>query len=235
MSQYFLNHISKWYDSPAGRISILDNIDLSITQGESIAITGVSGSGKSTLLHLLGMLDTPSSGSISFNNQDLTSMTPNEKAYFRNKTLGFIFQFHNLLPEFSVEENVAMQALIAGFSKPKALTLAQEALNNVGLSNKCKHKITILSGGERQRVAIARAILLKPQVLLADEPTGNLDQKTGEHITKLLASLNKSFSMTLVVVTHNNDIALTMGRCLELRSGDLHDKNPVHISCTAPV
>lgn len=235
MSQYLLNDITKWYDSPSNPICILNKISLSITQGESLAIIGASGSGKSTLLHILGALDIPSSGTVLFNNKNLSYMTPNEKACFRNKLLGFVFQFHNLLPEFSAEENVAMKALIAGMSKKKALVLAREALNNVGLEHKYLHRITTLSGGERQRVAIARAILLEPQVILADEPTGNLDQKTGEHIAKLLASLNKSFNITLIVVTHNNDIAHTMGRCLELKSGDLHDKTPEYISSTVTI
>lgn len=235
MSQYLLNDITKWYDSPSKPICILNKISLSITQGESLAIIGASGSGKSTLLHILGALDIPSSGTVLFNNKNLSYMTPNEKACFRNKLLGFVFQFHNLLPEFSAEENVAMKALIAGMSKKKALVLAREALNNVGLEHKYLHRITTLSGGERQRVAIARAILLEPQVILADEPTGNLDQKTGEHIAKLLASLNKSFNITLIVVTHNNDIAHTMGRCLELKSGDLHDKTPEYISSTVTI
>lgn len=235
MSQYLLENIIKQYDSPSEPTCVLHKINLSIAHGESLAIVGASGSGKSTLLHILGALDIPSSGTVLFNNKNLSHMTPNEKACFRNKLLGFIFQFHNLLPEFSAEENVAMKALIAGIPKKKALLLAREALGSVGLENKYHHRITMLSGGERQRVAIARAILLEPQVLLADEPTGNLDQKTGEHIANLLNSLNKTFNITLIVVTHNNDIAHSMGRCLELKSGDLHDKTPEYISSTVTV
>lgn len=230
ITQYLLTDASKWYESPSEPICILNKLNFSISQGESLAIIGASGSGKSTLLHILGALDIPSSGTIFFNNQNLTHMTPYEKARFRNTILGFVFQFHNLLPEFSAEENVAMKALIAGIPKNTALALAKEALLTVGLADKSKYRVTMLSGGERQRVAIARAILLEPKVLLADEPTGNLDQKTGEHIAMLLTSLNKTFNMTLVIVTHNNEIAHTMERCLELKSGDLHEKNPDYLS-----
>lgn len=195
-----------------------------------MAIVGASGSGKSTLLHLLGALDIPSSGSLLFEGQSLPDLNAEGKAHFRNRKLGFVFQFHHLLPEFSTVENVAMQALIAGMPRNKALQLAALALERVGLADRRDHRVTTLSGGERQRAAIARAILLEPQVLLADEPTGNLDQRTGEKVAELLLELNHSLGMTLIIVTHNRDMAGTLGRCLELRSGELYEEMRMHAS-----
>jgi lipoprotein-releasing system ATP-binding protein len=151
-------------------------------------------------------------------------MTPEEKAKLRNESIGFDFQFHHLLPEFSTVENVAMQAVIGGMARQAALLLAKEALASVGLEGREEQSVTTLSGGERQRAAIARAILGKPRVLLADEPTGNLDEKTGAGVARLLLDLNRERGMTMVVVTHNRDIASLMGRCLELRAGDLYDR-----------
>ena len=232
MSQYKLTNISKSYNNSIESIPVLNGINLSIKKGQTLAIIGASGTGKSTLLHILGALDIPSSGTILFDGQDLVTMNQKEKAHFRNKKLGFIFQFHNLLPEFSAIENVAMQALIAGIPKNKACTLAQKMLDHVGLEGKYNYKVSMLSGGERQRVAIARAILLEPEVLLADEPTGNLDEKTGEHIIELLTMLNTTLNMTLIIVTHNNAITRAMGRCLELRSGDLYDKTSSSSPCS---
>jgi lipoprotein-releasing system ATP-binding protein len=176
------------------------------------------------LLHLLGALDVPTQGRILFEGQDLADMTPEEKASLRNRSLGFVFQFHHLLPEFSTLENVAMQAMIGGLSRAGASQLAGRALENVGLADKAGQQVTTLSGGERQRVAIARAILLEPKVLLADEPTGNLDERTGHMIGELLLRLRQELTMTLVVVTHNRDLAARMDRCLELRSGVLYEK-----------
>ena len=184
-------------------------MDLTVRAGESLAIVGASGSGKSTLLHLLGALDTPTAGKVLFEGKSLPDMTPVEKAHFRNKKLGFVFQFHHLLPEFSTEENVAMQALIAGMNRSKALGLARQALERVGLSDRKDHRVTTLSGGERQR---------------ADEPTGNLDQRTGDSVAELLLELNRTLGMTLVIVTHNREMAGTLGRCLELRSGELYEE-----------
>lgn len=222
---YRLEGVGKAYETPGERLVILPGLDLEISAGESIAIVGSSGSGKSTLLHLLGGLDTPSWGSLFFENRNLGIMSSQEKAAFRNQKLGFVFQFHYLLPEFSTLENVAMQALIAGMSRHRALELAHQALNTVGLSGRVDHKVTTLSGGERQRAAIARAILLRPKVLLADEPTGNLDEKTGEMIGNLLLELNRELDMTLVVVTHNRELSELMGRRLELRAGELYDQH----------
>lgn len=222
--QYQLENVGKICAGPVETITVLKNVNLSIRAGESLAVIGASGSGKSTLLHLLGALDTPSSGKLLFENRDLAAMTPSAKAYFRNKKLGFVFQFHHLLPEFSTRENVAMQALIAGVPRAEALKSADAALEKVGLADRREHRVTTLSGGERQRAAIARAVLLQPEVLLADEPTGNLDQQTGERVVELLLELNKSLGMTLIVVTHNRELAQTMNRRLELRSGELYEK-----------
>ncbi len=221
---YRLEGVGKSYDTPAGPLDILPSLDLTIQEGESVAIVGASGSGKSTLLHLLGALDTPSKGTLFFEDCDLASMNFDEKARIRNRKLGFVFQFHNLLPEFSAAENVAMQAIISGMPRNDAIKLAQTALDTVGLSHRRDAKVTTLSGGERQRVAIARAILLRPKVLLADEPTGNLDEKTGDTIGQLLLQLNRELGMTLVVVTHNRELAELMTRRLELRAGDLYDQ-----------
>lgn len=220
---YELSGVEKSCEGPAERITILKNMDLTVRAGESLAIVGASGSGKSTLLHLLGALDTPTAGKV-LSRAKAADMTPVEKAHFRNKKLGFVFQFHHLLPEFSTEENVAMQALIAGMNRSKALGLARQALERVGLSDRKDHRVTTLSGGERQRAAIARAILLEPRVLLADEPTGNLDQRTGDSVAELLLELNRTLGMTLVIVTHNREMAGTLGRCLELRSGELYEE-----------
>lgn len=221
---YEFLHVGKNFSGPGESLEIFKNIDLLIHTGESLAIVGASGSGKSTLLHLMGALDTPSKGKILFDGKDMAEMSPDAKAAFRNRSLGFVFQFHHLLPEFSTVENVAMQAIIAGIPRRRALEQAREMLERVGLGQRLEHKVTTLSGGERQRAAIARAVLMRPRVLLADEPTGNLDEGTGAHVGELLAQLNKELGMTLVVVTHNRELAASMGRSLELRSGVLYDK-----------
>jgi len=219
---YFLNKVGKEFAGPAERLTVLDGIDLSIMPGESIAILGASGSGKTTLLHLLGTLDAPTSGEIFFSGQALGSLDNRRRAALRNRDIGFVFQFHHLLPEFTTLENVAMPGLIAGKSREEALELAREALEMVGLGARMGFPVTTLSGGERQRAAIARAILLRPKALLADEPTGNLDEKTGRMIGELLVSLNRDLGMTFVVVTHNIELAGVMGRRLELRLGVLY-------------
>ena len=184
---------------------------------------GVSGSGKSTLLHLLGTLDNPSGGKVFFRDKELGLLDADAKAALRNQEIGFVFQFHHLLPEFSTQENVAMQAIIGGMKRHSAMQKAKEILNLVGLADRCDHKVTTLSGGERQRAAIARAVLRRPAVLLADEPTGNLDERTGDTIAKLLLTLNDELGMTIVMVTHNPELASLMERRLELRAGDIYD------------
>jgi len=214
---------------------ILKGLNLTVQAGESVAIVGASGSGKSTLLHLLGALDVPTKGRIVFDGVDLAALLPDAKAQVRNSKLGFVFQFHHLLPEFTTEENVAMQALIAGMPRNRALACAQEALGRVGLTDRARHRVTTLSGGERQRAAVARAILARPRVLLADEPTGNLDDRTGKLIGGLLLELNQNLGTTLIVVTHNRELAGIMGRCLELRSGELYEEIRDRSHCTDAV
>jgi lipoprotein-releasing system ATP-binding protein len=221
---YELHDVSKEFAAPGENLVIFNKIYLTIGAGEAIAIVGASGSGKSTLLHLLGALDAPTRGRVLFEGQDLAGMTPEEKAALRNRSLGFVFQFHHLLPEFSAVENVAMQAMIGGMPRVKAAELAERALKHVGLADKAGQQVTTLSGGERQWIAIARAILLEPKVLLADEPTGNLDERAGYMVGDLLSRLRRELTMTLVVVTHNRDLAARMDRCLELRSGALYEK-----------
>ncbi len=219
---YSVRHAGKKVTGPAGELEILKDIDLTVRKGERIAIIGASGSGKSTLLHLLGTLDRATSGSVLFEGRDLAAFSPEEAAEFRNRELGFVFQFHHLLPEFSTVENVAMPAVISGMSRDRALKMAAEALERFGLGHRRDHSVQTLSGGERQRAAIARATLMKPKVLLADEPTGNLDEKTGELVADALKALNRDLGMTLVVVTHNRELAAGMDRSLELKAGELY-------------
>lgn len=222
--QYELVGVGKTCAGPVEELTILHDVNLTVNAGESLAVVGASGSGKTTLLHLLGALDTPTTGTLTFEGQSVATMPSDKKALLRNRKLGFVFQFHHLLPEFSAVENVAMQALIAGVPRKRALELASCALERVGLIGRRDHRVTTLSGGERQRAAIARAVLLEPAVLLADEPTGNLDQRTGAQVAELLLELNSALGMTLVVVTHNMEMAKIMGRCLELRSGELYEE-----------
>ena len=207
-----------------GALEVLRGVSLEVSRGEVVSIVGASGAGKTTLLQILGTLSKADRGSVEIDGQDVSSLGDRALSRFRNEKIGFVFQFHHLLPEFSTEENVAMQALIAGMNRSKALGLAQQALERVGLSDRKDHRVTTLSGGERQRAAIARAILLEPRVLLADEPTGNLDQRTGDSVAELLLELNRTLGMTLVIVTHNREMAGTLGRCLELRSGELYEE-----------
>lgn len=222
---YQISGVSKYFEAPAGKVSVLSGVNLKVKPGETLAILGSSGSGKTTLLHLLGMLDHPSEGEILLNGKNLALFNSEERADLRNRTIGFVFQFHHLLPEFSTLENAAMPAIIQGMSRKKAFAMAARALEQVGLAERVNHKVTTLSGGERQRAAIARAILLKPAVLLADEPTGNLDERTGESVANMLLSLNKEIGMTLIMVTHNLDLAGLMQKRYELRSGVLYGQN----------
>lgn len=221
---YTFANVSKKFAAPSEDIEIIKNIDLVVEEGEMLAIVGQSGSGKSTLLHLMGALDTPSTGEICFEGRNMALMSADQKAAFRNKTLGFVFQFHHLLPEFSALENVAMPAIIGGAGQRAVMGRAREMLDRVGLSTRMESKIATLSGGERQRVAIARAVFMRPRVLLADEPTGNLDEVTGAQVGALMNELNRELGMTLVVVTHNRELAAGMGRTLELKAGTLYEK-----------
>jgi lipoprotein-releasing system ATP-binding protein len=184
-----------------------------------VAVEGPSGAGKSTLLHILGALDRPSSGSLRIDGQDILCLGPDELAAFRNQVIGFVFQFHHLLPEFTALENTMMPALIQRTPRAKARQVAEEMLEQVGLKARMEHRPVELSGGEQQRVALARALILKPRLLLADEPTGNLDEETGEGIHDLLFDLNKQLGMTTLVVTHNPRLAARLDRRLGLRDG----------------
>ncbi|MBL3580905.1 ABC transporter ATP-binding protein [Oleidesulfovibrio alaskensis] len=222
---FSLKDVGKEYQGPAEKIIIFSGLNLDIAEGDSVAVVGASGSGKSTLLHLLGTLDNPSRGTVLFRGRDITAMTAEQKAAMRSRDVGFVFQFHHLLPEFNTQENVAMQAVIAGMPRREAMKKAAHALELVGMSGRAGHRVGTLSGGERQRAAIARAILMHPAVLLADEPTGNLDERTGDSVGQLLMDLNRELGMTLVVVTHNNSLASLMNRRLELRAGELYDQN----------
>ena len=224
---YRVEDVGETVSGPAGELTILSGLNLTVEAGESVAILGASGSGKSTLLHMLGALDSPTRGRVLFEGRSLNGLSCAEAAAFRNRQLGFVFQFHHLLPEFSTVENVAMQAVIGGMERHEALKRAAAALESVGLAERGAHNVTTLSGGERQRAAIARATLLRPKVLLADEPTGNLDEKTGSMVMDLLLELNRAEGMTLVVVTHNRELAARMGRRLELKSGELYDEGRV--------
>jgi lipoprotein-releasing system ATP-binding protein len=217
-----LSGVTKAYQGPSERVEVLRDVSLTIRAGDSMAILGSSGSGKTTLLHIMGALDTPTSGRIFFLGQDMGELQAAQAAKIRNKDIGFVFQFHHLLPEFTTLENVAMPGFIAGLPQSEALSRATDALALVGLDERAGHRVTTLSGGERQRAAIARAVLMRPKLLLADEPTGNLDEHTGSRVGEALSRLNTELGMTLVVVTHNHNLAALMGRRLELHGGELY-------------
>lgn len=221
---FSLRNVVKDFEGPAEQLRVLQGISLDIQEGETIAVTGASGSGKSTLLHILGTLASPTSGEVLFRGEDLRGLNPEQRAAVRNRDMGFVFQFHHLLPEFSTVENVAMQAIIGGMDRGEALLRAGGMLRRVGLGDKADVNVGFLSGGERQRAAIARALLREPGVLLADEPTGNLDEKNGGRIAELLLELHADRAMSMVIVTHNHELAGKMGKCFELKSGELYEQ-----------
>lgn len=209
----------KSFRNGAKQVEVLRGIDLSFAQGERAAIVGASGVGKTTLLHILGTLDRPTSGKVFHQGEDIYRMSERELAYFRNREIGFVFQFHHLLPEFNALENTMMPCLIQGSPKKEASLRAESILTLVGLKDRLSHKPGELSGGEQQRVAVARALVLEPKVLLADEPTGNLDTRTGESVFDLLTELNQIKGVTLIVVTHNLKLAEKMSRQIHLVDG----------------
>jgi lipoprotein-releasing system ATP-binding protein len=213
--------LTKIFQAPHGSIQLFHGLDFHIQPGEMVAIVGQSGTGKSTLLHLLGALDTPTSGEVWFDGKNLARLTADEAADFRNRELGFVWQFHYLLPEFTALENVAMPLLARGWPRDKALDEAAKWLCEVHLSQRGEHRAGELSGGEQQRVALARALVTKPRLLLADEPTGDLDNQTAENVFNLIEELHRSHGTTALLVTHNEEFAQRCTRMLRLQSGKL--------------
>lgn len=214
-------HLAKRFSDGGLDTNVLSDINLSVNKGDRLAIVGSSGSGKSTLLHLLGGLDEPSSGIVKIHGQDIGNLSVNALSKLRNQSLGFVYQFHHLLPEFTALENVAIPLVIGGISPQQAQQQAEELLIKVGLSHRLIHKPSELSGGERQRAALARALITKPDCLLADEPTGNLDHKTAQTVFDLILELNESLGTALVIVTHDTGLASQMDKVLTLTDGKL--------------
>jgi lipoprotein-releasing system ATP-binding protein len=214
-------NLSKIYSGHAEEVVVFRNLNLEVAQGEMVAITGESGAGKSTLLHLLGGLDRPTSGTVKIGEFDIAKNAELDLACFRNRRIGFVFQFHHLLPEFSASENVMMPLLIGGATRRDAAVRANVLLGRVGLAGRADHRPGELSGGERQRVALARALVTSPTLLLADEPTGNLDQRTGDGVHALIRQLQQEEQLTAVIVTHNEKLAGLCDRALRLEGGTL--------------
>ncbi|HCU24791.1 MAG TPA: lipoprotein-releasing system ATP-binding protein LolD [Deltaproteobacteria bacterium] len=212
-------NVHKTYGDAADRLDVLKGVDWRIETGEAWAVLGASGAGKSTLLHILGTLDKPSAGLVTFEGVNLFARSDKELSRFRNRSMGFVFQFHHLLPMLSARENVMLPAMIAGTAKAEAETKAEALLQRVGLAARLAHRPGELSGGEQQRVAIARALVMEPRVLFADEPTGNLDSRSGEEVADLMLELHHEKQMTLVVVTHNDRLAQRLPRRLKMSDG----------------
>jgi lipoprotein-releasing system ATP-binding protein len=211
--------ISKTFPVGSERLTVLHDINLTIEAGEMTAIVGASGSGKSTLLKILGTLDTPSGGELTFENTSLIKKSDRELAQFRNRSLGFIFQFHHLMPEFTALENVMMPALISGGNRQQLAATARELLVRVELDHRREHRVAELSGGEQQRTALARALIMQPALLLADEPTGNLDSRSGNLVFDLLHNLCRERKLATIMVTHNMELAGRMDQCCTLKDG----------------
>ena len=218
---YAAVNIHKSFSNAKDRLKVIKGLDFVIEKAAKVAIVGASGIGKSTLLHILGTLDRPDRGQLLFKGQNLFVSSDDELAGFRNRNVGFVFQFHHLLPEFSALENTLIPGLIEGMNRPDAERMAAEILIRVGLKDRLNFRVNRLSGGEQQRVALARALVLKPAILLADEPTGNLDKKNSEQVHQLLVELNQELGMALVVVTHNMELAKLMAHRVTIMDGKL--------------
>jgi len=217
-------NLSKVYESGPISVEVLQCVNFSIDAGCKVAIVGASGSGKSTLMHLLGGLDVPNTGTVQVCGEDMSKLSDAGRGRLRNQSLGFIYQFHHLLPEFTALENVAMPLFLRGGSIQQATEQAQEYLSKVGLADRVQHKPTELSGGERQRVAIARALVTKPKVILADEPTGNLDRKNALQVQQLMSELNEELGTAVIIVTHDHAIADSMSKTYVLDDGNLSEQ-----------
>lgn len=217
-------NIGKSYRDGSLNVQVLKNLNLEVKEGEGISIIGSSGSGKSTLLHILGGLDKPSEGKITLMNRDISDMSQRKLGELRNNYLGFVYQFHHLLPEFSALENVMMPLLISKKNKAEAETQAADMLEKVGLKQRILHRPSELSGGERQRAAIARALVTRPKCLLADEPTGNLDRKNAQNILDMMMDLKTELNTSLIVVTHDDELAMRFERVMTMQDGRLQDK-----------
>jgi lipoprotein-releasing system ATP-binding protein len=225
MSMIRTKGLTKTFPAPAGDLLVLRGIDMHIRPGEFVSVMGASGAGKSTLLHILGTLDMPTSGDIVIGGRNVMSMPEPELTSFRNSTVGFVFQFHHLLPEFTALENTMMPALINGIARKKASEKASSLLGELGLSGRLEHRPGELSGGEQQRVAVARALVMGPKVVLADEPTGNLDTSTGNELFGLLRKLNKQQGATVLIVTHNEALSAQCDRVLVMTDGTISDNS----------
>jgi lipoprotein-releasing system ATP-binding protein len=216
--------LQKVFGSGTQRVELFNDLNLHVAPGERLAVVGASGVGKSTLLHILGTLDRPTNGKILFGDKDVLLWSDKELARFRNRHIGFVFQFHHLLPEFNALENAMMPGLIAGMARKEAVSMATPLLERLGLADRLRHRPGELSGGEQQRVAVARALFLRPSVFLADEPSGNLDSRTGRNLHDLLVALNEELQLTMVVVTHNVELSAMMQRTLRLVDGQLRQE-----------
>jgi lipoprotein-releasing system ATP-binding protein len=211
--------LRKSFRKRGGSLEVLKGITLSVPRGETLGVVGVSGAGKTTFLQIIGTLDRATSGTVSYDGRELTALPEDQLAAFRNRTIGFVFQFHHLLPEFTARENVMLPCLIAGRGRSEAGRRADALLSEMGLSERLTHRVGELSGGEQQRVAICRALAMEPAVLLADEPTGNLDRETAGGVMELLLALNRSRGLTLVMVTHNEELAGRLKRVIRIVDG----------------